>query len=80
MTGTKKFLYTNQVNPVALSKFAELKLDVIIPMMQTDKKVWDYMVDKGDRKKPRWNRNFTLTILASLKPKFVQQMWDNAES
>ena len=47
--------------------------------MKTDEELWSYMVDEGDRKKPRWSRNYTLTILASKRPDWVQQVWQHAE-
>ena len=34
--------------------------------------IWKFMVDRGDRKAPRWSRDYATTILASIKPKFVK--------
>ena len=47
--------------------------------MKNDPELWKYMVDVGDRKKPRWSRHYTLTILASLRPSWVEQVWRHAE-
>lgn len=47
-------------------------MSVIIEMMMSDPDVWMYMVDKGDRKQPRYDRNYALTILASLKGDYVK--------
>ena len=47
-------------------------------MMEEDPELWQYMVDRGDRKNPRWSRDYTTTILASIKPNFVKQLWDHA--
>ena len=80
MTGEKAFFYTSQVNQVSLTKYRELSMKQIIPMMEQDEQVWKYMVDRGDRKNPRWSRTFALTILSTLKPTFVKQVWDNAST
>ena len=78
MTGEKSALYTNQCNHIELAKFSELSMDKVLPMMESDPEVWKFMVDRGDRKKPRWSREYALTILASVKPTFVKQVWDHA--
>ena len=46
--------------------------------MKADPDVWKFMVDQEDRKKPRWSREYALTILASVKPSYVKQVWDHA--
>lgn len=79
MRGEKKFFYTNNTNRVTLSKFAEVKMEVILDWMENDPDLWDYMVDRGDRKAPRWNKDYAITILATLKPDFVRQVWNNCE-
>ena len=48
-------------------------------MMQSDPSLWIYMVDAGDKEAPRWSRKYTVTILASLRSDWVNQVWRNAE-
>ena len=54
-------------------------MEVILDWMENDPDLWDYMVDRGDRKAPRWNKDYAITILATLKPDFVRQVWNNCE-
>ena len=72
MTGEKAAFYCNQVNRVFLANYSELSLEKVLPMMEEDPDVWKYMVDRGERKKPRWNRQYAFTVLATIKPKFVK--------
>merc|ERR1712157_156170 len=48
-------------------------------MMQADD-CWRYMVDVGNRTKPRWSRSYALRILATCKPDYVKQVWANCEA
>ena len=79
MQGEKKFLYTSSTNRVNLTRFQEVKMSVILEWMQNDDELWAYMVDPGDRKAPRWNRDYALNVLATIKPDFVRQVWNHCE-
>ena len=69
--GEKAFLYRNEIVQLDLAKYSELSMKVVIDMMKADPKLWKYMVDVGDREKPRWDRNYALSILATKKPGWV---------
>ena len=71
-TGKKAALYSSECNVVTLQKYQELSMERVIPMMKEDPEIWKYMVEQGDRKKPKWNREYALTILASKKPSYVK--------
>ena len=66
--GEKDFLYTSGVNCVNLSKYREVSMKHLIPMMESDEDLWKYMVDRGQRKKPTWGRDYAIKVLASVKP------------
>lgn len=70
-SGEKKALLTNQLNPMICEKFAEHRQSVIIPQLMNVPEIWVYFVDKGDRQRPRWNREYTWRVLSSIKTDFV---------
>ena len=53
-------------------------MKVLIPMMKEDAELWSYMVDDGDRLKANWSRKYALTVMATIRPDYVKQVWDHA--
>ena len=77
MDGSKRALERAQLNATSMPKFAELFMKRLIPQIATDSEVMLYLPDKAFMA-GRLDKIFVITVLATARPGFVEQVVDYA--